>query len=305
MSTSLKSERAAFSNIKSRYLFAWLLLFRIGFSIVYQIVADFVPSFPNFEDPIANQILYFCSFISLCYYLLTKLRQFRLNPRYLIGKLVPNYPWWSLLRLTIILLLFSSGAAILLFYFLSLVAPDFLESMMESLSEQESQVSALPIINKCLETINYVAIAPITEEFIFRGVLLHRLATKWNLASAVWLSSIIFGLMHPNPIGISMLGVVWALLYLKTRTLVVPIVAHAMNNTIVVIGQFLATFAEENNSITESANEMSGQDWIVGLVLVAVSLPFLASFVYQRFPASNQTLPYFSNQAKAIASVPE
>ena len=304
MSLSSKSNDSTFDRTKTRYIFIALILFYLIFSFIYGVLVGFFPGIPDFEDPIVNQILYICSFGSLCYYLWKKLRQSRLNPQYLIGNKFPRYRWWSLLGLAIILLLFSVGAALLSFYALSLVAPNFMESFMESLAEQESKVSSLPTVDKCLETINYIVVAPITEEFVFRGVLLHRLATKWNIAIAIWISSIIFGLMHPNPVGISMLGVVWALLYIKTKTLIVPIVAHAINNTIVVVWQFLGTFVENNGSITE-ATEISSQDWIIGLLLVAVSLPFLIRFIYRRFPAKSQTLPYFANEAEAIAEIPE
>ena len=293
MSLSLKTNNSTFNQIKSRYIFVIYILILI-ILIVYEVAASFITGIPSIEDPIFVDILYICSIVGLCYYLWKKLRQSRLNPQYLIGNLFPHYHWWLLLRLVIVLLLFSLGAATLLYCVLSSFAPNLLEFFLEE------SPSSLPIIYKCLETINYIVVAPITEEFIFRGVLLHRFANKWNIASAIWISSIIYSLLHLfDPVGGVLFGVVMALLYIKTKTLIVPIVAHAMYNAIAVILQFL----ENNSSIAESTTEISSGDWIIGLLLVAVSLPFIIRFVYRRFPAKNQSLPYFANEAKAIAEI--
>ena len=300
MSLSSKINNSTPNQIKSRYAFPIKfryaviieILLSLITSIIYRVAASLVPAIPNFEDPISDYIIYICSFVGLCYYLWEKLRQSQLNPQYLIGNKFPRYRWWSLLRLVIVLILFSFGAAILFDCALSSFAPSFLEFLLEP-----EPPSSLPIVYKCLETISLVVVAPITEEFIFRGVLLHRLASKWNIAIAIWISSIIFGLGHPlDPIGASLFGVVMALLYIKTKTLAVPIVAHSMNNTIVVI----LLFFENNGTVAESTTEISSGDWVIGLLLIAVSLPFLIHFIYRRFPAKNQTLPYFANEAKAI-----
>lgn len=303
MSTSQQLTTYSFNQIKARYLFLWLILFNFGFAGLYATLAAFVPILPHFDDPIVTHLVYTCSFLGLCYLLLDRLRRSKIKLQYLIGKLLPHYHWWSLFRLVLILLLFSIGIALVSFYCLSLIAPNFVESLIKSLSEEASQASSIPIICRCLEIINCIVIAPITEEFIFRGVLLHRLATKWNTATAVWVSSIIFGLLHPNPLGISMVGVVWALLYLKTRTLIVPIVAHAMNNTIAVIVDLLSDVASKNNLIESTTDLTNFSNLIVGLLLLIVSLPFLLRFIYQKFPSKNQSMPYFANEAQAIATV--
>ena len=294
MTTPLKSDKTTFP--KTRFIFLWLLLFNLGFASIYGILKQFIPFLPPVEDPIITQILYSCSFVSLCFYLIQELRQSQVNPQYVVGNLRPRYRFLSLLALTIVFLLFSIGAALISFHLLSLVAPEFHESFIKQITEQESKKSVVPLINKCWQNFNYVALAPITEEFIFRGVLLQRLAMKWNLPVAIWISSIIFGLLHPNPIGIAAVGVAWALLYIKTRTLMVPIVAHSMNNAIVVLGQYASNWLEQDNSAS-----VTGDEWIAGLVFIAISLPFILRFVYRQFPGKDKTLPYFANAAKAIA----
>ncbi|MEM8829231.1 MAG: CPBP family intramembrane glutamic endopeptidase [Cyanobacteria bacterium P01_G01_bin.19] len=296
MSTSFKPNNIAFT--KTRYLFFWFILFNIAFATLYGLFRELIPGLPSFEDPLVNHIIYTCSFVSICYYLAQELRQSKLNPQYLWGNLRPRYSWVSLLGLAIAFLLFSIGAALVSFHCLSIIAPEFHESFMDTLSEQESRESVLPIISKCLQVINYVIVAPITEEFVFRGVLLHRLATKWNLPVGIWVSSIIFGLLHPNPIGIAAVGFAWALLYIKTRTLVVPIVAHGINNAFAVMGEFSSDFIENNTTLVDSSSEATDNEWIFGLVCLAIALPFVLRFVWRYFPSKDKSLPYFANQAE-------
>lgn len=289
-----------FSKIKTRYVILWLWLFYLGFAGLYGTIASLTTFIPQLEDPVANNLLYTCSFVSLAYLLLDRLRNAQIVPQYIRGAAFPQYRWWYLLRLTAIFLVFSIGTGLLSFYLLFMIAPEYTQSLMKSLSES-NQSSAMPIINQFLGTVNLVIIAPITEEFIFRGVILHRLAEKWNIPIAIWVSSIIFGLLHPNPIGISALGIAWALIYLKTKNLIVPIVAHAMNNGIVAIGQFLSPLVTTDGA-AESITEIKTSDWLGCLLFIAISAPFVFQFIYQKFPSKSQILPYYANQNKAIAN---
>jgi len=267
----------------------------------------FSPKPLNFEDPdpILACVLYIfyiyfiCSSVGLCYYFWKKLRQFQLNPRYLIGNKFTRYRWWSLLRLVTNLLLFSFGIRTLLIYVVPPSPPSSLEIPIEELA---LSFSSLPIIYKFLETIAMVVVLPITQEFIFRGLLLHRFTTKWNIAIAIWASSIIFGLLHPGDLfGTFLFGVVMALLYIKTKTLIVPIVAHAMYNTIAILFGILAE--NDGTIIAKITTETISGNWILSLLFVATSLPFLIQFIYRHFPAKNQASPYFANEAQAISQM--
>ena len=285
-----------FNQIKTRFVMLWLCLFGFGFAALYGTIAGFGLPIPDLEDPVVSNLIYICTFLSLACLLLNKLRQAQIVPQYLRGEAFPQYRWWYLLRLTLIFVLFSVATGLLSFYLLFLVAPEYTQQLLESLSESPES-SSLPVFNQLLRTVNLVVIAPIVEEFIFRGIILHRLAAKWNVPIAVWVSSIIFGLLHPNPLGIGAVGMAWALIYLKTKSLIVPIVAHAMNNGIVAISQFLSpTLTQE----TESLTKLTAADWLGCLLLLAISAPLVIRFLYQKFPSQKQILPYFANQ-QAIA----
>lgn len=87
--------------------------------------------------------------------------------------------------------------------------------------------------------------APILEEIIFRGILFKAVAEKTNFFVGVLFSSIVFAFIHNDFayfISYFMMGLVFAFLYHKTNRLIVPIIVHAVMNSLVVI--MYLTFGE-------------------------------------------------------------
>lgn len=82
-------------------------------------------------------------------------------------------------------------------------------------------------------------IAPIAEEFVFRGLLLNRLIAALGFWNGLGLSSLIFGIFHVNFFGAFLFAVVASLLYLKTGNLLVPIMLHVANNLVAVYQSFV------------------------------------------------------------------
>lgn len=74
-------------------------------------------------------------------------------------------------------------------------------------------------------------IAPVFEEVVFRGVIFDRSREKWGTKSAIFVSAGVFSLMHfPNLPGPFVVGVVCSLLFLRTGSLITPILLHGLNN---------------------------------------------------------------------------
>jgi membrane protease YdiL (CAAX protease family) len=90
-------------------------------------------------------------------------------------------------------------------------------------------------------------VAPVVEEIIFRGILLRGFAAHYGRARGVLYSSLLFGLAHANPwqfVPALVLGFFLGALYLRTRTVVPTIVAHALyNGSLMVLSQFARTRA--------------------------------------------------------------
>ncbi len=79
-----------------------------------------------------------------------------------------------------------------------------------------------------------VIIAPITEEVVFRGLILRGFLGRWQPRTAIIASATLFALMHFNPAQTPValgLGLVLGWIYVRTRSLGLCILGHAVNNS--------------------------------------------------------------------------
>lgn len=77
--------------------------------------------------------------------------------------------------------------------------------------------------------------APVAEELVFRGILFRVARDRWGAARAAALTALFFGVAHWQPwslFGLVGLGVVLALLYHRTGSLLAPIAAHGVHNVV-------------------------------------------------------------------------
>ncbi len=83
-------------------------------------------------------------------------------------------------------------------------------------------------------------ITPIKEEILFRGIIYRFLAERYHFVVGLIASSVIFGLLHGGyPFSAITMGIVFALLYKLTKSLMVPIALHIGWNLFVAIVQFI------------------------------------------------------------------
>jgi membrane protease YdiL (CAAX protease family) len=81
--------------------------------------------------------------------------------------------------------------------------------------------------------------APLFEEFIFRGLIFGGLRRSFGLWPATLASAALFAIMHPaiSIFPVFVLGVCTALVYERTRSLLAPMLTHAVYNAIAVGAQ--------------------------------------------------------------------
>lgn len=80
-----------------------------------------------------------------------------------------------------------------------------------------------------------LVVAPWAEELLFRGVLLPALGRRLGLGAAIMLSSVLFAGMHfhvPSLVPLFVFSVALSLAYIYTESIIVPIVMHALFNTV-------------------------------------------------------------------------
>lgn len=248
------------------------------------------------DDPIFAPVLYSLIFSSLCLSIWLVSRRPPLRLSYLLGPWPHQLAWLQLLWLVVGVFLFSLGAFQLSYLALSLVAPTWVEASLQQSLLLSAEQAASPRLYNGLMLFSVVVVAPIAEEFIFRGVLLHRWGTKWGVGPAIFLTSVLFGLLHANVIGLFVFGVVMALLYLSTRSLIVPIVAHAINNAIASGVELLTALTTPEDLAINTLAEFRASWWL-GVLCLLVSAPWVLRYVVYHWPQPNAPLPYFANQA--------
>ncbi|HEY4553422.1 MAG TPA: type II CAAX endopeptidase family protein [Bacillaceae bacterium] len=109
-------------------------------------------------------------------------------------------------------------------------------------------------------------VGPILEEIVFRKVIFGMFYNRFPFWAAALLSSLIFSVAHMDFTHILLytaMGFVFAFLYVRTKRIIVPIIAHVMMNTMVIIVQYVAVRYLENY-IKETEKMLN---WIGGFFL--------------------------------------
>ncbi|MGI9490578.1 MAG: CPBP family intramembrane glutamic endopeptidase [Geminicoccaceae bacterium] len=130
------------------------------------------------------------------------------------------------------------------------------------------------IVASVINAIILVIIAPVVEEIIFRGYLLHRIIIKIGTIEAILISSILFGLLHVDFAGAVIFGVILCCMTLYSRSLKGPMLAHGCNNLIVMMWTLCEGLYEGELVWTMSLDEFY-DTWWIGLAGGVIALPWL------------------------------
>jgi uncharacterized protein len=241
----------------------------------------------NARDPVFVPLIYCLTFIFISLFAGLRLHKLQLKFPQLLGR-TGHHCWQLIIGIAISILLFLIGSGQLFFYILSFFDAAFVESILRQKLFLSGSETLYPELYNFLTIVAVLIVAPITEEFIFRGIILHRWAVKWGVTPALLMSSLLFGALHSNLVGLFVFGLIMALLYLKTRTLFVPIACHALNN-------FLAIGLEVVSPTPVSVLSQLHAYWWVGVVYLVLSAPWLMMFIYKQWPRHSRYLPYLMN----------
>lgn len=275
-----------FEALKARHLLLAFLLINLMVGLVVVLLARLLDL--EADDPLLAYFVYCSTFILTCVWSWQRGQQADLQMGQLWGNWRAPIPWGSLLRVVLALVMLSMGTTLLMLYLVSLPSPELAESMLYSLGEDASG-TAWPLVYQGLRCLSIVVVAPVTEEWLFRGILLHRWGLKWGIPKGLLASSVLFGLLHPNPIGLTVFGLVMGLFYLQTRSLSLPILAHVLNNILALtLGSLGGEGAEQSDPI--------GIFYLYyGLFCLILAGLVLVPFIRFHWPERGARLPYFLN----------
>ena len=114
-----------------------------------------------------------------------------------------------------------------------LLSPDGQQSVTDDLGVDESTLALV------IAGILIVGVAPVAEEFFFRGFFYRALRTRFGILAAAGIDGVVFGLIHYSgsetlaliPL-LMLLGFGFCLIYERTGTLYTVIALHALNNSV-------------------------------------------------------------------------
>jgi len=115
-----------------------------------------------------------------------------------------------------------------------------------------------------------MAVLPaVIEELVFRGIILHNLK-KYGAVVAVLASALCFSLFHMNPAQLVyqfILGIVFAIVVLKTGNLVLAMLLHFLNNFFVITYTFI------------TGSDRLAFSWDATTIIATILLAFLGAVV--------------------------
>ena len=119
----------------------------------------------------------------------------------------------------------------------ALLAISFISSQVLSGYPKQESVQKLAEMQSLTEVFNIacyaLVVAPVLEEFLFRGILFRAMKRSFGVGPALVISSILFGLVHQNVLSfvpLTFLGIILSLSYERTGDLRTCIFIHAFFN---------------------------------------------------------------------------
>jgi hypothetical protein len=255
----------AFGALHTRWLVLWAGAGAVLISLVLGVLG-------TLEDPASNEligVLLYLPVIAWIGVMVVRRGGVRLGAM-LRWPALGTY-WFVVAGILVVQFLFSVAAITLT----ELVAP-WMDDSLEGVGQG----------NVLLALVGIVILPPLVEEIAFRGVLLERFAVKWRVGVAVIVSAVCFGILHADPLGAGMFGVVTGLLYLRTGSLWPGIIIHFVNNLVALVS--IRSVGPDAPAQTPTLSESL---MTAGLFLV-VSLPFLVWFIGRNWPARGGLTPY-------------
>jgi membrane protease YdiL (CAAX protease family) len=255
----------AFGALRTRWLLIWAGAGAVLISVIFGALGMLED--PTFSELIS--VLLYLPVIAWIGVMVVRRGGVRLNAM-LRWPTLGTY-WFVVAGILVVQFMFSLAAITLT----ELVAP-WMDDSLEGVGEGNLLVALIGI----------AILPPLVEEITFRGVLLERFAVKWRVGVAVIVSAVFFGILHADPVGAGMFGVVTGLLYLRTGSLWPGIIIHFVNNLVALLAiRIVGTeAAAQSPTLSESLTS-------AGLFLL-LSLPFLVWFIWTHWPARDSLTPY-------------
>jgi len=288
-----------FSRIKLLPNIGWLWLFAMCLGIKLEIISSISGIKLDSQDPLVSKTVGIYSLIWLGALVWRQCRLAGIEIKYLVGKVPDRYQWLPLVGLAIASVVFGLGVFRIFYYPLSFIVPSFVEILLTDNRKSSSLITALktffPALYYLICAIYYYAISPIFSAFIM-AIILHRWAAKWGKIRAM-IAFFLLSLISYNFIDSVIASFIYAILYLKTRSLLVLIVFMALKHLTFTIWNlsYRIFFGNQAGSVLDVFRSQVQ----LGVLFFVVSAPWVIGFIYKNWSVLKGPLPYFANASEA------
>ena len=241
------------------------------------------------------------------------LRQAGVNINQMMGRVPWQYNWVGGIGWAIALMVFTFSFLATVAYGAVALFPETISEMMVNFFTALAQEHNPFWIDGCMALMGTI-IAPLVEEFTFRGLFFHYWSARRSIQTGLVLTALLFAMLHPqNFVGMFIFSVVLSLLYLRTRSLWVPIGVHAIYNGMIFGGNLLSVAAENSTGVAGAESPEVLAETAVNEAIASISEArfgisaglflliagfFIFRFMYQSWPQQSALLPYFQNSPK-------
>lgn len=136
-----------------------------------------------------------------------------------------------------------------------------------------------------ISLISLAVLPAICEELLFRGVIINGLKRKGN-TFAIVMSSVMFSIFHFSPTQMIYpvcFGIILAIVYLKTKNILFPILLHFVNNALTLTIQFV-NYGEQATAFVHSIPNL-----IYALVTLAIWIVLICCYIKSYAKAEQAT----------------
>ncbi|WP_052144919.1 CPBP family intramembrane glutamic endopeptidase [Halalkalibacter okhensis] len=273
----MKNSRTGIENVKLWTIIPWTLFWgTIG------LILDYIFRFNQYGVDFIGVYLYLIMYI----WILRGLNKRNIRLSDLNGGEGVKVSWLKYFAFVPVVKLASGSIMVMLGLILLYMFPS-IGKIPNSADSISNQLLPIEIFFTFLITI---ILAPIVEEIFFRGMMLNKWGQKYGLFKGIFFTSLIFAIVHPTSFFAAFLtSILYSILYVKTKKLYIPIIAHSFGNLIVFLPRiFLGPVVEDEEVVSPILIDIVTT---FGLSMVLLSITIYG--LYRMYP-SDKTLPYFS-----------
>lgn len=284
-------------GIKVRYLYLWIIFaMMISFQWINEIGHDWFNNQDLLSSLFGSNLGDIIYYDLLLLWMVYQFEKYGVQFKQFFSAIAPKQNWLPIVLMVVFGTFFGWELNSLVVEVESFFFPTHVQELLDYnlLSSAKSESATILDIAFC--GVSAAIIAPILEEFLFRGLILGRLAVKWNINKAILISSFLFGILHGDDggLGAFIFAIMVSVIYIKTKSLILPIMIHMLTNT--------WAFAASWSSLYEEAatiQDIQSDIWL-DILLSIISLVGFLYFLRKNWPKADSEVPLLSNELSNI-----